>query len=339
VIRSRPRKDGTSGHTVIYPGIRTMTFDDKLDAEFYEADARRRKRQGALYQAAPESFGAHLDGFVKRRAALKKHRPATVTNYFYAKAKLEELRPVMIPALRCAHVEDLIAEVADGAPRQAQRALALTKAVLRSAERRGQTVDRGIFQIERPFYESREPRFLTVEQLYELASWMPEYISRIVPVAGLTGLRQAEAFDLEDTDLDLEEATLKVRRGKTKAARRTIALSDGVVRLLREQLLTRAPGSLVFPTRFGKRWNKSNFMEREYRPATKNAGLNGVTFHDLRRTYVSLMIRAGVDIRTIAQQVGHTDGGGLLLRRYGFMYSDQARTAATKLDALLAVEA
>jgi integrase len=42
---------------------------------------------------------------------------------------------------------------------------------------------------------------------------------------------------------------------------------------------------------------------------------NGVRFHDLRHTFISLMAKAGVHVSVIAAMVGHEYGDALLLRR------------------------
>jgi integrase len=39
------------------------------------------------------------------------------------------------------------------------------------------------------------------------------------------------------------------------------------------------------------------------------------TFHDLRHTGASLMIAAGCHVKVIAEQMGHADGGALVLDR------------------------
>jgi site-specific recombinase XerD len=127
-----------------------------------------------------------------------------------------------------------------------------------------------------------------------------------VLVAGMTGMREAELLDLDDRQLNLDQERLLVQRGKTQAARRTVLLVPEAVALLREQLLERATDTrLVFPTVNGYRWSASNFMGREFRPAAVAAGLatwadpeaqtgyEGVTFHDLRHTAISLMALAG----------------------------------------------
>ena len=56
----------------------------------------------------------------------------------------------------------------------------------------------------------RRGRALTVEQLYELASWFPEHSSRLVLLAGQVGARQAFWFELTDEMLDLENGTMPI---------------------------------------------------------------------------------------------------------------------------------
>ena len=311
----------------------SKTFTVRDDAKRYALELERRDQMGSLYEAPPETLGSFLDAYIER----KKQgglRAKTIENLEAEAAHLRPLRVRPIPSLRAAEVEDLVLTL--GARRRASRALALLKSVLRAARARGQTIDEAILELKPPRYESREARFLTLKELYDLSSFMPEWTRRIVLVAGLTGLRQGELFDLLDTDMDLDNAKLEVRHGKTKASRRTVHLSSECTRILREQLLARPGGTpRVFPSRTGRRHEKSRFMERYFRPARDASGLDGLTFHDLRRTYASLMILAEVDVRTIAAEMGHVDGGALLLRKYGFLYDGAGERAAAKLDALM----
>jgi integrase len=333
MIRKRVRADKSLSYQVIEQGVRTLTFDNPEDAEDYRADARRRRRLGSLYVAPPESFGAMLDGYVKRRATLKNHRQKTKEGYREIAAKLDGLRDVPVPALRTAHIEDLIAEIAVSAPRQATRSLQLCKSVLRSSEVRGQQVDRGIFQIEAPSYDTREGVLLGREQVYELASWMSGHISRSAPFAALTGLRLGEFLSLTDEDVDLDSGTLRVRESKTKAGRRMVDLNAETARLLREQLLERPHSELVFPTLAGTRWSPSNYRSREFGPACRRAGLSGIVPHDLRHTAISWMRMAGEDPEYIARQVGHSDGGALIFKKYRHLAPNERRVQLARFDA------
>ena len=44
------------------------------------------------------------------------------------------------------------------------------------------------------------------------------------------------------------------------------------------------------------------------------------------------MIAAGCHVKVIADQMGHADGGALVLRRYGHLYSGARRQAALALE-------
>lgn len=77
--------------------------------------------------------------------------------------------------------------IGEGAPRQAQLALATLKLALKNARERGQTFDGGLLSIAALESEEREPVFLAWPQVLELVSWMPEQVSRIATVAALYG--------------------------------------------------------------------------------------------------------------------------------------------------------
>lgn len=258
-----------------------------------------------------------------------------------------------------AEAEDAIIAVARRAPRQAQLALALLKAMLRDAQQRGHRVDPAVLALVPPSYDEREPVYLTLEQLEALASCSSE--PRLVLFAGLSGLRQGECFALRDHDVNLVECFVDVSRGayqgrptRTKSRkRRRVYLCSEAVQVLREQLLARPPGaSLVFPAPEGGMWRNEAFMARVFRKAAirarlggrgENGRYRGVTFHDLRHTFASLMIAAGANPLQIAEALGHTDRNGqpdatLVWRRYGHLYPGSSKQAAAALGRYLSLE-
>ncbi|MGH3045685.1 MAG: tyrosine-type recombinase/integrase, partial [Gaiellaceae bacterium] len=142
---------------------------------------------------------------------------------------------------------------------------------------------------------------------------------------------------------DFERGTISVvsqaqngqrARTKTRAGRRTVDVGPAVLKLLREQQLVRAPNAegLLFPTRTGSPFDGNNFMYRVFKPAARAAGIPELTFHDLRHTGASLMIAAGCHVKVIADQMGHADGGALVLTRYGHLYKGARREAAIALE-------
>lgn len=61
------------------------------------------------------------------------------------------------------------------------------------------------------------------------------------------------------------------------------------------------------------------------------AGLPKFGFHDLRHFFVSYAVMSGVDILTVAQWVGHADGGVLIGKCYGHLSSEHRQRAAQKV--------
>jgi integrase len=59
-----------------------------------------------------------------------------------------------------------------------------------------------------------------------------------------------------------------------------------------------------------------------------------IRFHDLRHMHVSLLNKAGVDARTIADRIGHTDAA-FTIKRYAHVFEDQRKAAAIPLLRLL----
>jgi integrase len=172
---------------------------------------------------------------------------------------------------------------------------------------------------------------------------MPEHVARIVPIAILTMLRRGEILGLRDRDIDLDAGAVSVvsqhqggrrARTKTRAGRRTVDVGPATLKLVREQQLVRAPNpeGLLFPTRYGQARDAHNFYARVFKPAACNAGMPELTFHDLRHTGAALMIATGCHVKVIAEQMGHADGGALVLKRYGHLYKGARKQAALALE-------
>jgi integrase len=63
----------------------------------------------------------------------------------------------------------------------------------------------------------------------------------------------------------------------------------------------------------------------------KKAGLEWIAFHDLRHFFASQCVMAGIDFMTIADWLGHSDGGILVGKVYGHLADTHKQAAARKL--------
>src|SRR5262249_37754918 len=120
----------------------------------------------------------------------------------------------------------------------------------------------------------------------------------MVAVALLTGLRQAEQFNLRWEHVDFHTGILTVPRSKHGEARR-VPMNDTVRDILRNRP-SRLKGAYVFPSTTGETpLDARNYMNRVFMPALKDAKVTAFTWHCLRHTFASRLVMKGVDLRTV----------------------------------------
>jgi integrase len=124
---------------------------------------------------------------------------------------------------------------------------------------------------------------------------------------------------------------------KTKNSRRTIPLARSVMAELEHHLgeyVAPAAESLIFTSTTGNPVYRGTFWPSVWKPAVKKAGLAGLRIHDLRHTYVSLMIAAGANPKEVSTWAGHSSVS-FTLDRYGHLYDEHGDDVADRLDQLL----
>jgi integrase len=342
------RKRGPRAYQVRVAPFAAQTVPTREAAERLELDLRLRRVGGAAAPAPPNTLGEEIDGFLVRVKAGGGLRPRSVEFYEQKANVWKPLRRVRVSALRRVQVEDFLVERAAKHPRSALDELQFLKRVLREARDRGQRVDEAVLSIKPVKHRPRRGRALRVEQLYELASWFPEHVSRLVLVAGQVGARQWFWFNLTDDMLDLDAGTMPIPAELAKNRREhRVYLTQIEISLLREQLVARAPGTrLVFPPAEGGQWNRARFRDRVWvrsvqaaarhdrkQTAQEDSVFDGFNFHWLRHTAGSLMAVAGLDPAAASERMGHTDGGGLFLSTYRHLYEGEKRVQAARLEA------
>lgn len=87
-------------------------------------------------------------------------------------------------------------------------------------------------------------------------------------------------------------------------------------------------GDVVTPVAFNHHWT------RMWTRMQEAAGVRHVRLHDLRHLHVSLLVREGLDPRTIADRIGHSDPA-FTLRRYSHVFEEQRAARAVNLTQLL----
>jgi integrase len=133
------------------------------------------------------------------------------------------------------------------------------------------------------------------------------------------GPRISEVTGAERGEVDLELGRWRIPDSKTVAGERDVELTAFTLAELEQHLATRTPGPRepLFPTRAGGRLNASNIRNRLLAECVARVNAkreqNGrmllprVTPHTLRRTFASLALLAGRDVRWVMAQIGHQD--------------------------------
>ncbi len=195
--------------------------------------------------------------------------------------------------------------------------------------------------IELPACERRRERFLNEAEIDKLMECLAPNYRPLVLTAAWTGLRWGELSGLRREYLDLSEAQLQVRTvltrfglkdcPKSDSGRRTIGLPGSVVVTLKDYLSDAPTSEYVFTSRSGAMLRESNFRRRHWNPAVEAAGLQPLTFHDLRHSHVALLIRYGWQEYTIVRRLGWKDGT-MLYRVYGHLFPNHDAGIVADLD-------
>ena len=190
---------------------------------------------------------------------------------------------------------------------------------------------------------SSQKPFLSHQQVADLAAAAGSY-GTLVNVLAYTGLRWGEAaglragrVDLTRRRLEIVEATSEVRGeiifGTPKThQRRSVPFPRFLTEPLAALVADKAPDDLVFTSPDGHVLRNTNFRHRVFDPAARQAGLTGLTPHELRHTAASLAVAAGANIKAVQQMLGHASAA-MTLDVYAGLFADDLDAVAERLDA------
>ena len=185
--------------------------------------------------------------------------------------------------------------------------------------------------------------------------------NRIYPIVALalsTGARRSELLALRWCDVDLKRGTLNIlhaleqtkaglrlKSPKTESGKRTVMLPAFAVTMLGEHrkaqlelrmqlgmgkaeteayVFSNHDGAPISPNYFSIMWSR----------AVARAGLPDVTFHSLRHSHASALIRAGLDVMRVSKQLGHSNPA-ITLTAYTHEFKEGDSGAADAINKVL----
>jgi integrase len=170
----------------------------------------------------------------------------------------------------------------------------------------------------------------TAEQLHAFLKHVAEdRLFALWRLAATTGLRRGELIGLRWTDIDLSTAQLLIARQRVKGGgqvsvgapksrrkgRRTIKLDPMTTAALREHRRAQVAERMALGAAYhdegfvfchldGTPFHPDGITQR-FQRHVRQAGLPHIRLHDLRHSYATLSLRAGVAVKVVSERLGH----------------------------------
>ncbi len=297
-------------------------------------------------------------------------RPATLDQYRNVVDSwiVPNLGAVRVPALTPKDVTKMVETLrttksAAGrsglSPRSAQLAVGVLKAATQWATENGLVGRNPIAGVKRPRGTSADAMhaWSTDDARAFLAATRDDRLAWCWAMLLTRGLRRGEVAGLRWDDVDLDGATVRIRKTrvvvdgkavesspKTAAGRRSVPLDGQLVALLRAHKSRQAQEKLAAGSAYGTGgWLFSDELGTPHHPDTLSEwfaakvtalGLPRIRLHDTRHTAASLMLASGVPVKVVSELLGHASPT-ITLGIYAHVMPGMAEEAGAALSASL----
>lgn len=310
------------------------------------------------------TFGQLLDKWLQESERMDLS-PTTLRTY---RAQVEQIiRPrlgkIVLTRLTPKHLDDLYRHMKEEG--RSPKTIRNYHAIISSALHQGvrwEWVRESVAEKAKPPRVSQRrvtaPSVEAVRSVIEAADVRDPRLAPLLMLAALTGMRRGELCALRWTDVDLERCELDVSKSVvvvpggiaekgTKTDRgRIVALDDvGMALLARHRMKVDEWAAQAEVTVPNDAYVFSHAVDgsKPFRPdnvtgfftrVRDSLGLHEVRLHDLRHFTATQLIGAGVDARTVAGRLGHSDPS-VTLRVYAHALEERDRAAAEIMGRVL----
>jgi integrase len=179
------------------------------------------------------------------------------------------------------------------------------------------------------FCEIGRTRIISTEEEQAYLATTSQPLRDIARIMLDTGMRPEEVFRIEAANLDFIQRTVFNPFGKTKAARRKLTMTDEVSSILKKRTVS-SQSSYVFSSPDNPERPIGSIRKAHDAAVRRAKTLPKFRLYDLRHTYASRAVMAGVDLPTLAALLGHTSIQ--MTMRYVHPAEDHKREAAGKIE-------
>lgn len=280
-------------------------------------------------------------------------RPRSLVNYQIAVKNhiVPELGSTRLTALTTDDVQIFLNRKLDVlSPKSVSNLRGTLRAALNHAVETGQMARNPVLRTKPPAPKPRKLRVLDQDEahrLLEAAKGDRNYALYAVALA--MGLRLGEALGLRWEDIDAEKlhvrhslqrinGSLVLSEPKTEKSVRSIKMPAMIVSALAEHRKVQHQSGIVSPYVFttwrGTPIDPRNAL-RQFKELLEKAGLpDTIRFHDLRHSCATLLLARGLNVKVIAELLGHSNPV-MLLTTYSHVLPQMRDQAASEMDEVL----
>ena len=310
-----------------------------IDAAAIRRTELLERRAGLSQKKLAPKFEEHAEKFLEW--SKQQHRPKTRelhgTNCdtllrFFRGCWLDEITPGMVEDFKLARAGEERRNAKDGSivsPATVNRALTTLKKLFHHAEKCGYGLSNPTRGVEFLNEGPGRMRVVSFEEELVYFAKASQPLKDIAQIILDTGLRPEEVFRIRIENVDFGERTIFNPFGKTKAARRKVTLTAEVEEILKRRA-KKAKGQFMFPSK-GDRERPIGSVRKAHDVAVERAGIKEhFRLYDLRHTFATRAVAAGVDLPTLAAILGHTSIQ--MTMRYVHPAEEQKRFAVGKFE-------
>lgn len=319
-----------------HPPLRqsTKTSNKQLANELLEIEKKRVWRQDKLGIMPDRLFTDFADEFLEAQAKAKGLKASTVETY-------ESLLNWWKPALKGLNLRQItqtvivekikLKEESGASNATCNRHLAFLRSLLNVARKKYKLID------DVPtFFLYREPkarvRWLKPHEVVRLLDALPAHVRDMAEFSLATGLRQGNVLTMTWGEVDLVSKRLTIEGIKMKNGDPlALPINDTAMQVLTRQVGKHAEA--VFTYR-GK--PITSISNETWKRALEKADIKDFRWHDLRHTWASMLIQAGVPAKAL-QVLGAWETPSMV-DKYAHQDTDSLRPYAGVLDRVLGTE-
>jgi integrase len=307
-------------------------------------------RGGASFSAV--KFGVFLEQWFTEYAAMKLKRQTITSYKWLTKRVVAELGHLRLDKITPRNIQRFVAKLADTdcagnhvgklSSKTIRDYVSLVSGVFEYARKMQLVARNPCEDVTLPRNDKKERAMLTLDEAQRLLVLLGQecdenrQLALFITLAIYTGCRRGELLGLEWRDLDLENGLLSIKRAayyskergaytdtpKTKSSLRTLKVSEDVTSLMKRY----REWQECYATSLCDKWQDNgrvftnwcgapmytNAPERYFKRICELNGLPRVSLHSLRHLNASLLISAGLDVKTVQSSLGHSSAATTL---------------------------